>query len=64
MMYRQGLTCVELEDALRLAGICVLPDICNFLMSCYDRDRSGTIDRNEFSEIVNYLNNWIVLINC
>lgn len=59
-MCRQGLTCVELKDALMLAGVDITLDICNFFMLCYDRDRSGTIDIKEFPSIVKSLNEWIV----
>ena len=48
----------ELSTALSTAGMQFSRKTCRYLIGMHDRDRSGTIDRNEFSSLWNYLQQW------
>jgi Ca2+-binding EF-hand superfamily protein len=49
---------IELSQALSTGGMAFSRKTCRYLIGMHDRDRSGTIDRNEFSSLWGYLQQW------
>jgi len=49
---------IELSAALSTAGMTFSKKTCRYLIGMHDRDHSGTIDRNEFAALWNYLQQW------
>lgn len=43
---------------MRLMGYNISPDVCNQLTIKYDRDRSGMLNINEFTQIVSEVSQW------
>ena len=50
-----------MHDAFEKTGLFISMDVCNQLILKHDRDRSGSIDFNEFSAILQEVNQWMVL---
>ena len=49
---------IELSQALSSGGMTFSRKTCRYLIGMHDRDRSGTIDSNEFVSLWNYLQQW------
>lgn len=49
---------IELSQALSTAGMTFARKTCRYLIGMHDRDRSGTIDQQEFVALWQYLQQW------
>ena len=50
-----------MHDAFEKTGIFLSMDICSQLILKHDKERSGSINFNEFNSILQEINQWIVL---
>ena len=53
-----AISSTELSSALSTSGMQFSKRTCRYLIGMFDRDRSGTISREEFSALWNYLQQW------